>query len=213
MTDPQFSTETTFAVLASGRGSNFRAIAEYAAAGKLVGRPSALIVDRPGVGALDVAREHGIPACVIEEKDRDAWEERAIAKLREWRPRWLVLAGFRRILSLKLLEYFRDDGFFRVLNVHPSLLPAFPGLDSYRQAFEYGAQVTGVTVHLVDEKVDHGPILAQRAFDIFDCERPEEVEARGLAIEHRLYPETLNWILEGRFRMERQARRMRVLKS
>jgi phosphoribosylglycinamide formyltransferase-1 len=121
------------------------------------------------------------------------------------------MAGYMRVVSPELIDAFRDPrGFARVTNVHPSLLPAFPGRDAYGQAFRHGAKVSGVTVHLVDDGVDEGPICAQEAFGIGDCRSGEEVESRGLAIEHRLYPATLSWLLAESFEIEREEGRIRV---
>jgi phosphoribosylglycinamide formyltransferase-1 len=105
-----------------------------------------------------------------------------------------------RILTPYLIDAFRcDKGYSRMVNIHPSLLPAFPGTHAYAQAFRYGVKITGVTVHLVEPVVDSGPICAQEAFSIEDCQSEDEVEMRGLAVEHRLYPKALNWILAERF--------------
>src|SRR6185437_4066764 len=111
-------------------------------------------------------------------------------------PHFLVMAGYMKVVSSKLIEAFRSErGYSRITNIHPSLLPAFPGVRSYEQAFRYGAHWTGVTVHLVEEAVDTGPICAQEAFGIAKCQSAEEVERLGLEIEHRLYPSTLQWVL------------------
>jgi phosphoribosylglycinamide formyltransferase-1 len=146
-----------------------------------------------------------------------AEHERAVLQaLEPYGVRFLVMAGYMRIISSELLNAFRSErGYFRVVNVHPSLLPAFPGVNAYAQAFEHGAKVAGATVHLVDDGLDSGPICAQEAFRIDDCKSAEEVEQRGLAVEHRLYPAALNWILPENFGIEEMrtregARRLRV---
>lgn len=192
------------AVLASGRGSNFEAILHAVEAGKLDVQIVALISDAPNAPVLEKAQRHGIPAFYIPFESRNQHESRILAQLSELgeslRPQFLVLAGYKRIIGSTLLEAFRSiRGYSRIVNVHPSLLPAFPGLSSYAQAFRYGVKVTGVTVHLVEEGVDTGPICAQEAFLIADCSSEEEVELRGLQVEHRLFPQTLEWILKENF--------------
>lgn len=204
-------------VLASGRGTNFQAIAEAARSGQLSVEIVALVSDNPKAGALEIAERFGIPTQVVLKKPRDTQDDhdaRVLYALTK-EPRFLVLAGYRRILSQLLIERFRNekDSYTRIVNVHPSLLPSFPGLQSYKQAFQYGAKVTGVTVHLVEQEVDSGPILAQEAFSISDCKTPEEVEERGLAIEHRLYPQTLSWFLQGRFHAVKSEGRIHVRPS
>ncbi|MGE0615635.1 MAG: phosphoribosylglycinamide formyltransferase [Bacteriovoracia bacterium] len=189
-------------VFASGRGSGFASIVSAIAAGRLRARVACLVCDRAGAPVLQKARAAGIPTALVEPQggSREAYDRRILQAIQPYSPRFVVLAGFRRILSDVLLrEFSSPEGYARVVNVHPSLLPAFPGLESYRQAFAYGCKVTGVTVHLVDLDLDHGPICAQESFAIDDCVSAEAVEARGLAIEHRLYPETLDWVVREEF--------------
>lgn len=196
--------EPSFAVMASGRGSNFAAILERIQEGELRARVAGLIVDRADAGAVEIAKRHKVPVASIVEKDRERWETRALETLEGWNPRYLVLAGFMRLLSARFLKRFEDAerGIFRVVNIHPSLLPAFPGTHAYRKAFESGAKRTGVTVHLVDERLDHGPVCAKEAFDISACKSAEEVEALGLKVEHRLYARTLQWLLNEDYQVE-----------
>jgi phosphoribosylglycinamide formyltransferase-1 len=187
-------------VLASGRGSNFDAIARACAGGKIPARIEALLTDREGAGAIEVARKHAIPAEHVP-------ASRMLERVLEIKPDWIVLAGYMRILPEAFIEAFRGPGpFTRILNIHPSLLPAFKGKDAYRQAWEAGVHVTGCTVHLVEYEVDAGPILAQEAFRIDDCRSAEEVEARGLEVEHRLYPATLARLGQWDFSHGRRAR-------
>lgn len=204
--------KTPIAIFASGRGSNFDAISNAVAQGKLDADIRAVVSDKPDAQVLSKARALGIQALCIEpskggspDERRTEHEKRILEGLKNHAPRFLVLAGYMRILTPKLIEAFRSEkGYTRIVNVHPSLLPAFPGVDSYRQAFEYGAKAAGVTVHLVENEVDSGPICAQEAFTISDCSSVEEVEERGLAIEHRLYPETLSWVLPEEFSMTKE---------
>jgi phosphoribosylglycinamide formyltransferase-1 len=201
------------AVLASGRGSNFQAILRAIRAGTLQTEIVALVSDKAGAPALEIARQAGIPALevlpppaqtgedpILRRKKHD---EKILKALGPFSPRFLVMAGYMRVISPVLLDAFRSvRGYSRIVNIHPSLLPAFPGIHSYRKAYEYGVKWTGVTVHLAEEAVDSGPICAQEAFSIADCKSAEEVEKRGLDIEHRLYPETLNWVLPEKFEIE-----------
>lgn len=195
-------------VLASGRGSGFSAIAAAVRTGQLAADIRLLLSDREGAPVLDKARHAGIEA-VCEPlgnpraASREEHEKRLLAQLRKVAPRFLVLAGFMRRLTPAFIAEYRN----RIVNVHPSLLPAFPGMNSYAQAFRYGAKVSGVTVHLVEAQVDAGPICAQEAFSIADCKSEAEVEERGLKIEHRLYPATLDWVLRENFTLvEREGR-------
>ncbi|HLE00256.1 MAG TPA: phosphoribosylamine--glycine ligase [Bdellovibrionota bacterium] len=196
-------------ILASGRGSNFSAIHEAVSGGNLNARILAVISDRPDAPVLEKAKAAGIEAIAVpvprawdgKRAARGAHQEAALLTvLRRLSPRFLVLAGYMRLLGPKVIEEFRSGrGYSRIVNVHPSLLPAFPGLGGYAQAFHHGTKVAGVTVHLVDEGRDTGPICAQKAFAIGDCRSCAEVEARGLAIEHELFPETLKWVLPEKF--------------
>jgi phosphoribosylglycinamide formyltransferase-1 len=201
------------AVLASGRGSNFDSILASILEGRLDAEIVAVISDRAKAPVLAKAEAAGIPAIFIppvkasagagEIERRQLHEKSILEALLPYRPRFLVLGGYMRILTPYLIEAFRcERGYSRMVNIHPSLLPAFPGVRSYAQAFEYGVKWTGVTVHLVEATVDGGPICAQEAFSIAHCRSVEEVEKLGLAIEHRLYPETLNWVLSERFTLE-----------
>lgn len=203
------------AVLGSGRGSNFDAILGAIREGRLEAEIQCVISDQPAASVLEKARAEGIPALTIPPITQDsapglspverrkAHEREILRQLSSHAPRFLVLAGYMRILTPVLLDAFDSGrGYRRIVNVHPSLLPAFPGVDAYRQAFESDAKTTGVTVHLVDEGVDTGPICAQERIEIADCLSVEEVVARGLAVEHRIYPETLAWVLPEKFQVE-----------
>jgi phosphoribosylglycinamide formyltransferase-1 len=193
----------SLAVLASGRGSNFEALAWAARRGELPGRIVALVSDRPDAPALERARRFGIEAVVLPAgryrtrlEDERSWVEALGSRGVEV----LLLAGFMRRLHEILLTAFRD----RILNIHPSLLPAFPGLDAIRQAWEHGVRVTGCTVHLVDDSLDGGPIVAQRAVEVGEGETLESLERRIHEAEHALYPAAAaaflsrSWRREGR---------------
>ncbi|HRK02736.1 MAG TPA: phosphoribosylglycinamide formyltransferase [Oligoflexia bacterium] len=181
------------AVFASGGGSNFKALIEHQKTGKLRAQIVGLITDQPKAGALEFARAQKIANAVHAESDRKVREQNILATLQEWKPDWLVLAGFMRLLSPEFLNHFRDkiQECFRVVNIHPSLLPAFPGRDSYRQAFDHGVATTGVTVHFVSSGVDDGPIIAQAPLQILPHDTVDSLKARGLALEHIIYSATL----------------------
>ncbi len=204
---------TRIAIFASGRGSNFDAIADAIQAGRLAAEITSVVCDRPGAPVIEKARARGIKVHVVPPTDvsvpggdielrRDRHEELILDRLGAENPEWLVFAGYMRILGSPLLARYRaprGQNYHRIVNVHPSLLPAFPGKDSYAQAFQRGCAVAGVTVHLVEKEVDGGPIAAQEAFSIAGCASADEVEALGLELEHRIYPETLGWLLSGNF--------------
>jgi phosphoribosylglycinamide formyltransferase-1 len=185
------------AVLASGRGSNLEAILEAIAEGKLDAKVQLVLVNVPGAGAIDVATRYGVTTAVVANAGltRNEHEEKVISELKKHQLDFIVLAGYMRVLSPTLLSHFKDSrGFFKVINIHPSLLPSFPGIRGYEEAFEYGVKIAGVTVHLVDEEVDHGPILAQATFTRSQEDTLESFKARGLRIEHDLYPQVLQTI-------------------
>lgn len=200
-------------VLGSGKGSNFVALAGACAAGRLPAEVVLVLSDVPDAGILARAHEWGIPAQYLppgpfRAKLDDAAEAAYIAALRAARVDLVVLAGFMRILKAPLLRAFPQ----RIVNIHPSLLPAFPGLEAWKQALDYGVKVTGVTVHLVDHGVDTGPIVAQAPVPVEDDDTPETLHARIQEVEHRLYPEAIarvlagDWVVEGRrFRRRRPA--------
>jgi phosphoribosylglycinamide formyltransferase-1 len=184
------------AVFASGAGSNFEALAQAAARGELGGDVVALFCDQPGAGALERARRLGIEALVLESpRHRTRLDDEApwLEGLRARHVDVVLLAGFMRRLHAGFLAAFAD----RIANIHPSLLPAFPGLDAIRQAWEAGVRITGCTVHLVDEQLDCGPILGQAAVTVNDDDTLEALTARIHEAEHRLYPSTVRrWLTE-----------------
>lgn len=187
-------------VLASGRGSNFEAIVRASESGQVPARVVVLVSDRPDARALDVARRHGIETVVVERRDpsREA-HDKAVADALDRRQVALVcLAGYMRILSADLVRHFHG----RLLNIHPSLLPAFPGLHAQRQAIEHGVRVAGATVHFVDEGLDSGPIVLQAAVPVRSGDTEAALAQRILAEEHRLYPEAIRLFAEGRLRID-----------
>ena len=194
-------------MLASGRGSNFEAIARGVESGLIPARLTVLISDRPDARALHIAREHGIEAVCVDPRDhpgREAHEKQVAHALDERVVGLVCLAGYMRILSGSFVKRFEG----RLLNIHPSLLPSFPGLHAQRQALQHGVKVTGVTVHFVDEGVDTGPIVLQAAVPVEADDTEETLAERILAEEHRIYPEAIRLFAEGRILVE--GRRVRI---
>lgn len=188
-------------VLLSGRGSNFEALAESVAAGRIPNAEIALVIShREGAPGIERARERGIDARVIPSKglEREAYDRQVVAALQEKKIDLVCLAGYMRLLSPYFVQAFRG----RILNIHPSLLPAFPGLESQRQALEYGTKFAGCTVHFVDETLDAGPIILQSAVPIRDDDTVESLSGRILAEEHRIYSQAVRIVLEGGYRIE-----------
>jgi phosphoribosylglycinamide formyltransferase-1 len=188
-------------VLLSGRGSNFEALAESVAAGRIPNAEIALVVsNREGAPGIERARKRGIEARVIPSKglEREAYDRLVAAALQEKKVDLVCLAGYMRLLSAYFVAAFPN----RILNIHPSLLPAFPGLEAQRQALEHGAKFSGCTVHFVDENLDAGPIVLQAAVPIEDSDTVEKLSERILREEHRIYSEAVRIVLEGRYRIE-----------
>jgi phosphoribosylglycinamide formyltransferase-1 len=187
-------------ILISGRGSNFEAIANSIARRKLEAEIAIVIGNRADAGGLEIARERGIPMRVIESRgmEREAYDKLVIDELRTHNVELVCLAGFMRLLSASFIQAFPN----RVLNIHPSLLPAFPGLDAQRQALEHGVKITGCTVHLVDEFLDSGPILIQSAVPVLDADTVESLSARILAQEHVIYSKAIQLLVDDRVTLE-----------
>jgi phosphoribosylglycinamide formyltransferase-1 len=188
-------------VLLSGRGSNFEALADSVAAGRIPNAEIAIVLsNREGAPGIERARERGIPAQTIPSKglEREPYDKLVVAALRDKNVDLVCLAGYMRLLSRYFVGAFPN----RILNIHPSLLPAFPGLESQRQALEHGAKFTGCTVHFVDENLDAGPIIVQAAVPIEDSDTVETLSERVLREEHRIYTEAVRIVLEGRYRIE-----------
>jgi len=195
-------------VLLSGRGSNFEALAESVAAGRIPNAEIAIALsNREDARGIEKARGFGIEAHVISSKglEREAYDKLVIAALQEKRVDLVCLAGYMRLLSPQFVAAFRN----RILNIHPSLLPAFPGLEAQRQALEHGAKFSGCTVHFVDENLDAGPIVLQACVPIEDSDTPETLAERILLEEHRIYTEAVRIVLEDRYRIEN--RRVMIL--
>jgi phosphoribosylglycinamide formyltransferase-1 len=197
------------AVLGSGSGSNCQSLIDAIGAGALDAQIRLVVSDRPDAKILERARTFNIPAIYLDcapfktKLDGEA-QRRVIELLRSHGVDTIVLAGFMRVVKPGLLDAFSG----RVLNIHPALLPAFPGLRSWEQALEYGAKLAGCTVHFVDAGIDTGAIITQKAVPVLDNDTPETLHARIQEQEHIAYPEALQWLAEGRLTVE--ARRVRV---
>jgi phosphoribosylglycinamide formyltransferase-1 len=201
--------KTSIVVFASGKGTNFRALCEAATSDRLSARIEALVCDVPGAGAVEIAREFKIPAIEVSHRglSRSEHEAAVIKALSKHRSDWIVLAGYMRLFTPEFVARFQDakTGVSRMVNIHPSLLPAFAGKDGYGQALRHGVKVTGCTVHLVGAGLDDGPIIAQRAFEIADDDTEERLRERGLKLEHELYVETLQRLMTENWRLVNDA--------
>ncbi|MDZ7260674.1 MAG: phosphoribosylglycinamide formyltransferase [candidate division KSB1 bacterium] len=200
------------AVLASGRGSNFEAILKAIESGKLNAQVQVAISNNSTAGALEIARNHGIPAIHLSHKQfstPEEFDEQLLKILSEHQVELVVLAGYMKMLSPRVVQQFKN----RILNIHPALLPSFGGKGLYgihvhQAVLDYGCKVTGVTVHLVDETYDTGPPVLQRCVPVLDDDTPETLAARVLEVEHQVYAEALQLFAEGR--VEVKGRRVRI---
>lgn len=184
-------------ILISGRGSNLQAILDA----KLDARIAAVISNNPAAGGIDIARSAGVETAVIDHRafpDRASFEAVLADKVDSYRPDLLVLAGFMRILTEGFIKRFWS----RIMNIHPSLLPAFPGVDTHRRALQEGVRIHGCTVHFVTPDLDHGPIVVQAAVPVLPGDDEDRLAARVLEQEHRIYPEAIRWYLDGRLRLD-----------
>lgn len=192
-------------ILISGRGSNLQAILDCARSGALSVRVRAVISNRPGAEGLAIARAAGVPAVVIDHRDypdRTAFDAALLTAIDRFHPGLLVLAGFMRLLSAGFVTHYRG----RMLNIHPSLLPELPGLDTHRRAIEAGCREHGASVHFVSPEMDAGPVLVQARVTVGGDDTPEQLAARVLEQEHRLYPLAIQWFAEQRVRLDENGR-------
>jgi phosphoribosylglycinamide formyltransferase 1 len=186
-------------ILLSGRGSNFEAIADNVASGKLDSNIAVVISNKPEAPGVESARRRGLKMIVIPSQaiPREEHDRLVVAALEDHRVDLVVLAGYMRLLSPWFVQQFPN----RILNIHPSLLPAFPGLDAQKKAFDYGVKVTGCTVHFVDADLDHGTIILQKTVPVLDTDDDHTLAARILEQEHIAYTEAIRIVLEGRYRI------------
>lgn len=188
-------------VLVSGRGSNLQAIIDAVRDGRLPAGIRAVISNEPGAPALARARTAGIPVHVVSHRDfptREQFDRALIQHINICQPRLVVLAGFMRILGKDFIDHYAG----RLINIHPSLLPAFPGLDTHARALQSGAKVHGASVHFVTHEVDGGPLIVQAAVPVLPGDTPDILAERVLAEEHRIYPLAIGWFLDGRLSVE-----------
>lgn len=188
-------------VLVSGNGSNLQSIIDHAEAGRLDARVTCVISNREHAFALERARRHGIPALFLDYRsfpDRESFDSAAVAALREHGVELVAMAGFNRIVSRVMLDAFPGS----ILNIHPALLPSFPGNNAQHQALLHGVKIAGCTVHLVDAGTDTGPIIAQAAVPVLDDDTEETLSARILQQEHRIFPGAIQLYAEGRIRVD-----------
>ncbi len=187
-------------ILISGRGSNFEAIADSIEAGTLDAEIAIVISNNPQAKGLQRAKARGLHAVCVRSRamEREVYDRLVVQELRQARVDLVCLAGFMRLLSAYFVEEFPQ----RILNIHPSLLPSFPGLEAQLQALEHGVKYTGCTVHFVDERLDAGPVIAQAVVPIFDTDGEDALAARILEQEHRIYTEAVRLVLSGEYRIE-----------
>jgi phosphoribosylglycinamide formyltransferase-1 len=194
------SSRARLGILLSGRGSNFEAIAQNVLSGQLDCDIGFVFSNKPNAPGLARARELGFPCGSINSAgvERTAFDAQVVDLLKQHRVDWVCLAGYMRFLSGQFVSRFPN----RILNIHPSLLPAFPGLDAQYQALAHGAKITGCTVHFVNEDLDSGPILLQAAVPVLDDDTLEALSSRILIEEHRIYSEAIAWLLRGNYCIE-----------
>jgi phosphoribosylglycinamide formyltransferase-1 len=188
-------------VLLSGRGSNFEALADSVSAGRIPNAEIAVVIsNQPNAAGLQKAEARGIPTRMIPSKglQREAYDRQVVAVLQEHKVELICLAGYMRLLSPYFVAAFPQ----KILNIHPSLLPSFPGLESQKQALDHGVKFAGCTVHFVDENLDAGPIILQAVVPVLDTDDEQTLSARILKEEHRIYSEAVKLILEGKYRIE-----------
>jgi phosphoribosylglycinamide formyltransferase-1 len=196
-----FPSSGRLGVLISGRGSNLQAIIDAITQGRLDATIAVVVSNRADAGGLERARRAGIETVVLDHRgfgSRDAYDRKLVTELRRREVELVCLAGFMRLLSATFVEAFPD----RILNIHPSLLPSFPGLDAQDQAWRHGVKVAGATVHIVTPELDAGPIVLQAVVPVREDDTPETLGDRILEVEHRIYPEAIGIILSGGWRLE-----------
>lgn len=189
------------AVLVSGRGSNLQSIIDAIIKGDVKAKIACIISNVPGAKALERAKKHSIKAFVVDHKqfsNRSEYEKEIIRVLEDLNIDLVCLAGYMRIVGKDLIDRYR----WKMINIHPALLPAFPGLDAQLQAVEHGVKISGCTVHFVDEGCDTGPIIAQRAVPVYDDDTEETLSVRILEEEHKLYPEVIQLFAEGKIKLQ-----------
>ena len=189
-------------ILISGRGSNMEALIHARDKGELPARIAAVISNRPDAKGLETASAAGIPTAVVDHRahpSREAFDVALIECLDRFSPNGVLLAGFMRILTPDFVRHYEG----RLINIHPSLLPAFPGLHTHARALAEGVRIHGCTVHFVTPELDHGPVIIQAAVPVLDNDTEDTLSTRVLACEHQVYPQAVRWFVEGRLRLEK----------
>lgn len=191
---------TTVGVISSGRGENLRYILQEERSGRLPARVGIVLANQPDAGALKIAEEYGVPAYFVDPAhlSREEHDRKLIAHLDAAGVQLVVLTGYMRILSPSFVRYYKD----RILNIHPALLPSFRGMDAFSQALAYGVKWTGTTVHIVDEDVDHGPIIYQRPVRVLENDTHDSLKARIQRAEYKAYPRAIKMFIEGKPRVQ-----------
>ncbi len=206
-----FMEKIRIAVLASGKGSNFQAIAEEITAGRCNAIIKVLITNNPEAPSIGIAKRNNIPVEILERKNfktREALDDSITVLLTKYDVQLVVLAGYMLLLKgKKLLNVYKN----KIINIHPALLPAFPGVEAQKQAFEYGAKISGVTIHFVDEHLDAGPVIYQEAVDISNCKNAEDAAANILKVEHIVYPKIIDSFSHGHYVLD--GRRVRFVED
>jgi len=191
----------TLGILASGRGSNFQAIIDSIESGYLKAKIVVLITDNPNAYAIERAKKHNLESLVLKPKDfptKDAYYSHIVKELKAREAGLVILAGFMRVVGRELIREFPN----RIMNIHPALLPSFPGLHGQKQAVDYGVKISGCTVHFVDEGVDTGPIIVQSAVPVYEDDTEESLSERILKQEHKIFPMAIKLFSEGRIAVE-----------
>ncbi len=197
-------------VLVSGNGTNLQAIIDAIENKELTAKISVVLSNKKTAFALERARKYGLTAVYVDPapfENRERYEQEIIRHLRDSGAQWIVLAGYMKMITSELLSAYRNH----ILNIHPSLLPAFTGLHAQAQALNYGVKITGCTVHLVDEGLDSGPVIVQAAVPVLESDTVDTLKSRILEKEHEIYPQVLKWIAEGKLKVE--GRKVRILSS
>ncbi|RKY33297.1 MAG: phosphoribosylglycinamide formyltransferase [Candidatus Omnitrophota bacterium] len=196
------------AVFASGRGSNFAAIIRAVKKGKIKANLALLVSDNPKAKAIAKAKRAGIKIALVKREnfnDKKGYEDKIIEHLKENNIELIVLAGYMRLVSAEFVAQYKD----KIINIHPALLPSFKGAHAIKDAFDYGVKVTGVTVHFVDEKMDHGAIILQKAVMVEEGDSEDSLERKIHKIEHQLYPKAIQLVAEGKLKL--QGRKVKIL--
>lgn len=189
------------AIFASGRGTNFAALVRAKKRRVFKADIALLVCDQPKAGVIAKAKRAGIKVALVKRQDfasKEDFEKKIFQHLEENKIDLIIMAGFMRMLSSEFIRRYKD----RIINIHPALLPSFKGAHAIKDAFDYGVKATGVTVHFVDEEMDHGPIILQQALKVEERDTLESLEAKIHKIEHRLYPEAVRLFVEGRLKIE-----------